>query len=80
MPLKYRWPPLGSSVLTVISLPTSLSASTEEAWGVPGPKAPPPPDRTVPDQLSEWSLEHRWNVDDVQQDMIKAFKKKYNMD
>ena len=57
-----------------------MATSTDEAWGVPGPTAPPPPDRTVPDQLSKWSLDHRWNVDDVQQDMIKAFKKKYNMD
>jgi hypothetical protein len=24
-------------------------------------------------------LDHRWNVDDVQQDMIKAFKAKYDM-
>ena len=56
-----------------------MATSTDEAWGVPGSKAPPPPDRTVPDQLSKWSLDHRWNVDDVQQDMIKAFKKKYNM-
>jgi ribonuclease Z len=56
-----------------------MATSTDEAWGVPGSKAPPPPDRTVPDQLSKWSLDHRWNVDDVQQDMIKAFKAKYNM-
>lgn len=53
--------------------------SPEEAWSVVGPTQPPPPDRTVPDQLSEWSLKHRWNVDDVQQDMIRQFKKKYNM-
>jgi ribonuclease Z len=56
-----------------------MIVSAEEAWGVIGPKAPPPPDRTVPDQLSKWSLEHRWDVDDVQQDMIKAFKTKYKM-
>lgn len=53
--------------------------SADEAWSVVGPTAPQPPDRTVPDQLSKWSLDHRWNVDDVQQDMIKAFKEKYNM-
>jgi len=56
-----------------------MVTSTEDAWGVIGPKAPPAPDKTVPDQLSKWSLEHRWNVDDVQQDMIKEFKEKYNL-
>lgn len=54
--------------------------STEEAWSVIGPTKPPEPDRTVPDQLSKWSLDHRWNVDDVQADMIKEFSEKYNLD
>ena len=53
--------------------------SSEDAWSVIGPKDPPPPDRTVPDQLSEWSLEHRWNVDDVQAEMIKKFSEDYNL-
>ena len=53
--------------------------SDDEAWSVVGPTAPPPPDRTVPDQLSKWSLEHRWDVSEVQGEMIKAFKAKYNM-
>ena len=53
--------------------------SDDDAWSVIGPTPPPPPDHTVPDQLTKWSLEHRWNVDDVQQDMIKEFKTKHNM-
>jgi ribonuclease Z len=53
--------------------------SPDDAWGVIGPNKPQKPDHTIPDQLTKWSLEHRWNVDDVQQDMIKEFKKKYNM-
>ena len=53
--------------------------SPDEAWSVKGPTAPPPPDRTVPDQLTKQMLDGRWNVDDVQQEMIKEFKKKYNM-
>jgi ribonuclease Z len=56
-----------------------MVVSAEEAWGVVGPTAPPPPDHTVPDQLSKWSLEHRWDVDDVQKKMITEFKKKYGM-
>ena len=53
--------------------------SPDEAWSVRGPTAPPPPDRTVPDQLTKEMLDGRWNVDDVQKDMIQEFKKKYNM-
>jgi ribonuclease Z len=53
--------------------------SPEEAWSVRGPTAPPPPDRTVPDQLTKQMLDGRWNVDDVQKDMIQEFKKKYDM-
>ncbi len=53
--------------------------SPDEAWSVRGPTAPPPPDRTVPDQLTKEMLNGRWNVDDVQKDMIQEFKKKYNM-
>ena len=53
--------------------------SPDDAWGVTGPNKPQKPDHTIPDQLTKWSLKHRWNVDDVQQDMINEFKKKYNM-
>ena len=55
------------------------AVSDDEAWSVVGPIAPPPPDRTVPDQLSKWSLEHRWDVSDVMREMIEEFKKKYKM-
>ncbi len=65
--------------ITKDNITERMTVSAEEAWGVVGPTAPPPPDHTVPDQLTKWSLDHRWNVDDVQQDMIKAFKEKYNM-
>jgi len=53
--------------------------SPEDAWSVIGPNTPPPPDHTVPDQLSKWSLDHRWNVDDVQADMIKKFSEDYDL-
>ena len=55
------------------------AVSDAEAWSVVGPNAPPPPDRTVPDQLSKWSIEHRWDVSDVMQKMINEFKEKYKM-
>ena len=56
------------------------SVSADEAWSVQGPTKPPVPDHTIPDQLTKWSRDHRWNdIDAVQGDMIKAFKKKYDM-
>jgi ribonuclease Z len=66
--------------ITKDSIRVRSCVSADEAWSVQGPTAPQPPDRTVPDQLSKWSLEHRWNeIDSVQGDMIKEFKSKYNL-
>ncbi len=53
--------------------------SPDEAWSVAGPTAPLPPDRTVPDQLSKWSLDHRWDISDVSAKMVQEFKAKHNM-
>jgi len=56
------------------------SVSADEAWSVQGPNKPQPPDRTVPSQLTKWSLQHRWNdIDSVQGKMIEEFKKKYKL-
>jgi hypothetical protein len=54
--------------------------SPDDAWSVIGPTTPPPPDRTVPDQLSKWSLDQRWDISDVSADMVKEFKQKHNME
>ena len=53
--------------------------STEAAWSVPGPNKPQKPDHTVPNQLSKEMLSGVWDASDVTADMIKEFKKKYNM-
>ncbi len=55
------------------------AVSPDEAWSVPGPNKPQDPDRTVPDQLSKWSLDHRWDLDAVSAEMVKEFKAKHNM-
>ena len=54
--------------------------SPDDAWSVLGPNTPPPPDRTVPDQLSKWSLEHRWDISDVSAEMVKEFNEKYGLE
>jgi ribonuclease Z len=53
--------------------------SPDDAWSVIGPNTPLKPDRTVPDQLSKWSLEHRWDISDVSAEMVKEFSEKYGL-
>ncbi len=53
--------------------------STDEAWAVKGPNKPQPPDRTVPDQLTKWSLDGRWDLSATTAEMIKKFSKKYGL-
>jgi len=53
--------------------------SPDDAWSVIGPNTPQKPDKTVPDQLSKWSLEHRWDISDVSAEMVKEFNKKYGL-
>ncbi len=56
------------------------AVSADDAWSVRGPTAPPAADHTVPNQLSKWSMEHRWDIDDVSAKMVNAFKKKYGIE
>jgi ribonuclease Z len=56
------------------------AVSADEAWSVSGPVAPPPPDRTVPDQISEWVLSHRWDLSDTTADMVAEFKETYGLE
>ena len=53
--------------------------SPEDAWSVVGPNKPLAPDRTVPDQLSEWSLSGRWDISDMSVDMIREFNEKHGL-
>jgi ribonuclease Z len=66
--------------ITKEAIKVRKAVSPEEAWSVIGPTKPPPPDRTVPDQLSKWSLDHRWDISDVSAKMVEEFKKKYNLE
>jgi ribonuclease Z len=53
--------------------------STDEAWSQVGPSLPPPPDHTVPEQLTKEMLAGRWDISDVSADMVNEFKKKYGL-
>jgi ribonuclease Z len=59
-----------------------MVVSPDQAWAVAGPNKPPnPPAKgTVPDPITDFIKEGRWEpAEAAQADMIKAFKKKYNM-
>jgi len=54
--------------------------SDDQAWPQSGPNKPQKPDFTVKPQLSKAMLDGQWDVSDAYADMIKEFKKKYNME
>jgi len=53
--------------------------SDDDAWSQPGPNKPQKPDHTVPGQLSKQMLAGEWDISEVTAEMVKEFKKKYNM-
>jgi len=53
--------------------------SADDAWSQVGPNKPQKPDKTVPEQLTKEMLDGRWDISEVAADMVKEFKKKYNM-
>ena len=54
--------------------------STEDAWSQIGPNQPPPPDHTVPSQLSKEMMAGRWDISEVTAEMIKEFKAKHGLE
>ncbi len=65
--------------ITKDNIQVRSAVSPDDAWSVIGPNTPSPPDRTVPDQLSKWSLDHAWDISEVSAEMVKEFKAKHNM-
>jgi ribonuclease Z len=59
-----------------------MVVSPDQAWSVAGPNKPPSPPAkgTVPDPITDFIKEGRWEpAEAAQAEMVKAFKKKYNM-
>lgn len=60
-----------------------VAVSPDQAWSVAGPTpAPKPPaPGTVPDPLSDSMKAGKWNpqTEEAQQDLVDAFKKKYDL-
>ena len=55
--------------------------SPDQAWSVAGPNKPPSPPAkgTVPDPITEFINNGKWNVDDALKPMVTEFKKDHNM-
>ena len=57
-----------------------MAVATEEAWSVPGPRKPPAgKPGQVPPQISDWINSGKWDVSDVEADMVGEFMKKYDL-
>jgi ribonuclease Z len=58
-----------------------MAVSTEEAWSVPGTAVQPPPEKGLPDPMTDWIKggELKQDVVDAQGDLMRAFWKKYNV-
>lgn len=59
-----------------------IAVSTDDAWSVAGAKAPPAPPKagTVPDPMTDFIKEGRWQpAIEAQGDLVKEFKKSHKM-
>jgi ribonuclease Z len=58
-----------------------MAVSTEEAWAVPGTAEQLPPEKGIPDPMTEWTKSGMLTreVADAQGDLMRAFWKKYDV-
>ncbi|MHC4163308.1 MAG: hypothetical protein ACYSUM_14360, partial [Planctomycetota bacterium] len=58
-----------------------MAASTDEAWSVPGTAQQPPPQRGLPDPMTDWTRagELRQPVVEAQGDLMREFWKEYDV-
>jgi ribonuclease Z len=56
-----------------------MAVSTDEAWDVPGPNRPPPPDNTVGSQYTDFVLEGLFDTKEAEKQTRDRFNKKYGL-
>ena len=56
-----------------------MAVSADDAWDVAGPTPPPLPDKKFPPQESQFILDGRWDVSDVEDEAFDAFRKKHGL-
>jgi ribonuclease Z len=58
-----------------------MAAATDEAWGVPGTATPPPPQRGLPDPMSDFIRRGKWKEGyDAPNKMLDEHARKYNLE
>jgi ribonuclease Z len=57
-----------------------MAVSTDEAWDVPGPGRPAPPDNKFPSQYTDFVLKGRLNTDEAEAQTRREFNKKYGLE
>ena len=66
--------------ITKDDIKVRMAVSTDEAWSVPGSKAPPKPDTTgLTDPLSDTMKAGAWDISDVIDPLVADFKKRHKM-
>ena len=56
-----------------------MAVSTDDAWDVPGPNRPGPPDHKFPSQYSEFILKGRLNTDEAEAPMRKRYNEMFGL-
>jgi ribonuclease Z len=57
-----------------------MAVSTDDAWDVPGPGRPQPPDGKVPSQYTEFILKGRFDTTKAEKQTRKEFNEKYGLE
>ncbi len=56
-----------------------MAVSAHDAWDVAGPIPPPLPDKKFPPQETQFTLDGRWDVSDIEDEAFKEFRKKHGL-
>lgn len=56
-----------------------MTVSPDDAWGVPYDKPQPPPKRGRPNPMTEVIEGGKWDVTDVEKEMLDAWAEKHNL-
>ena len=56
-----------------------MAVSSDDAWDVGGPNRPPLPDKKFPPQESQFTLDGRWDVSDIEDKAFGEFRNKHGL-
>ncbi len=56
-----------------------MAVSADDAWDVAGPTPPPLPDKKFPPQETQFILDGRWDVSEIEDEAFKEFRKQHGL-